>query len=384
MSQVKRFLASTVLASLAVYADAAELIVEVSNVPASGQLVFQVYDSANAFGDFRDPASETVVESKGDGEYRLLQVPSGDIAVLVYVDANRNGIIDKNFIGIPRETLGLSNNYRPKGPPSFDRARFMVGEDDARKIEIELYKVLGKRGRLGVGAGVVGRSSPYMDSSGGVFQPIPAITYNGERLQWLGPTLRYGIVGSGKLRLALSASYRIGVYEEDDSPVLTGLGDRDDTLLAGLGLQYELPGGFDASLRYEHDVLDRIGGGAATASLSKGFQLGFVRLSPKLVVNWQSSELANHDFGVPLSAATPVRPAYSPGSTASAEIGLTSFIEITEDWRILFDLSLERLDDAVVDSPHCGTSASTAHRHPSHRDARSSGASGRPAPDGAS
>ena len=56
MSQVKRFLASTVLASLAVYADAAELIVEVSNVPASGQLVFQVYDSANAFGDFRDPA----------------------------------------------------------------------------------------------------------------------------------------------------------------------------------------------------------------------------------------------------------------------------------------------------------------------------------------
>ncbi|MDH3954457.1 MAG: hypothetical protein OEV03_09580, partial [Gammaproteobacteria bacterium] len=71
MSQVKRFLASTVLASLAVYADAAELIVEVSNVPASGQLVFQVYDSANAFGDFRDPASETVVESKGDGEYRL-------------------------------------------------------------------------------------------------------------------------------------------------------------------------------------------------------------------------------------------------------------------------------------------------------------------------
>ncbi len=339
------------LALLAAYGDAAELIVEVSNVPTSGQLVFQVYDSANAFGDFRDPVSETSVESQGDGGYRLLDVPAGDIAVLVYVDANRNGIIDKNFIGIPRETLGLSNNYRPKGPPSFDRARFTMGEDAVQKIEIELYKVLGERGRLGVGVGVVGRSSPYFDSSGGVFQPIPAITYNGERLQWLGPNLRYGIVGSGKLRLALSASYRIGVYEEDDSPVLEGLGDREDTLLAGLGLQYEFPGGFDASLRYEHDVLDRIGGGMATASLSKGFQLGFVRLSPKLVVNWQSSELANHDFGVPLAAATPDRPAYTPGSTVGAEVGLTSFIEITEDWRILLDLSLERLDDAVVDSP---------------------------------
>jgi outer membrane protein len=351
MTGPSKLVAVPLLALLVASADAAELIVEVSNAPAQGQLVFQVYDSANAFGDFRDPASETVIQSEGDGEYRLTEVPAGDIAVLVYVDANRNGIIDKNFIGIPRETLGLSNNYRPKGPPSFDRARITVGTGDVQTIDIELYKVLGERGRLGVGIGVVGRSSPYFDSSGGVFQPIPAITYNGERLQWLGPNLRYGILGSGKLRLAISASYRIGVYEEEDSPVLAGLGDREDTLLAGLGLQYEFPGGFDAGLRYEHDILDRIGGGAATASLSKGFQIGFVRISPKLVINWQSSELANHDFGVPLDAATPDRPPYSPGSTVSAEVGITSFIEITEDWRILFDLSLERLDDAVVDSP---------------------------------
>ena len=43
------------------------------------------------------------------------------------------------------------------------------------------------------------------------------------------------LVGSDDLRLALTASYRIGVYEEDDSPVLEGLGDRDDTLLEGFG-----------------------------------------------------------------------------------------------------------------------------------------------------
>jgi outer membrane protein len=329
----------------------AELVVELTNAPDAGRLVFQVYDSANAFGDFRDPASETFAESRGDGAYRIGDVPSGTIAVLVYVDANANGLIDKNFIGIPREVLGLSNNYRPKGPPSFDRASFVVDEGDEKAIAIELYKVLGERGRLGVGAGVVGRSSPYFQSDGGVFQAIPAISYNGERLQWLGPAVRYGILGSGKLRLALSASYRIGVYEEEDSPVLAGLGDRRDTLLAGLGLQYEFPGGFDGALRYEHDVLDRIGGGAATASLSKGFQLGFVRLSPKVVVNWQSEELANHDFGVPESAALPGRPAYAMGSILSFEAGISSFIELTEDWRILFDLSAERLDDAARNSP---------------------------------
>jgi outer membrane protein len=356
MRSILTVLTSYALASLAT-ANAAELVVDVSNAPAAGRLVIQVYDSANAFGDFRDPVREASFDLAGDGAYPLVDVPASTIAVHAYIDSNANGIIDKNFIGIPRETLGLSNNYRPKGPPSFDRASFVLAEGQSDTISIELYKVLGERGRLGVGAGVVGRSSPYISSSGGVFQPIPAISYNGERLQWLGPTVRYGIVGSGRFRLALSASYRIGAYEEDDSPVLAGLGDRSDTLLAGLALLYEFPGGVDGALRYEHDVLDRIGGGAATASLSKGFQLGFVRLSPKFLVNWQSSELANHDFGVPDESGLPGRPAYSPGSMLTVEAGVSSFIELTEDWRILFDISAERLDSSATDSPIVGDDA---------------------------
>lgn len=351
MRRILKFFLAAVCLCAAPTLNATELVVNLTNAPASGQLVFQVYDSANAFGDFRDPAMESVQTAKGDGKYRFGDVPPGDVAVLIYVDANGNGIIDKNFIGIPRETLGMSNNYRPKGPPSFNRASIAIRHEETKRIDIELYKVLGERGRLGVGVGVVGRSSPYFESSGGVFQPIPAISYNGERLQWLGPNVRYGLVGSGRLRLALSASYRIGVYEEDDSPVLAGLGDRDDTVLAGLGVQYEFPGGVDGRLFYEHDILDRIGGGAATATLSKGFQAGIARLSPKIKLNWQSRELANHDFGVPDLAATTERPAYSPESTLSVEAGVSSFIEISEDWRILLDLSLERLDDAAADSP---------------------------------
>jgi outer membrane protein len=202
-----------------------------------------------------------------------------------------------------------------------------------------------------VGAGVIGQSSPYVGSSETVLQPIPAITYNGERLQWLGPNVQYGIVGSGKLRLAASASYRIGAYEESDSPVLQGMGDRESTLLAGLGVRYEIPGGVNLLLRYEHDVLDRIGGGQARMRFSKALQAGIFRLVPQLAVNWLSADLANHDFGVPASAATPTRPFYDVGSTLSVEAGFGSFIELSEDWRIVFNLSLEQFDDAVGDSP---------------------------------
>lgn len=346
-----RLLTFALLLCCVLQVQAAELAVRVPNAPAGGVLVFQVYDNANAFGDFRNPIREVRYPVQSDGGYLIRDVPAGTIAVLVYADENNNRALDKSFIGIPREPLGLSNGYRPKGPPSFQRASFPIEAGEALSLDIELYKVLGKSGQWGLGVGAIGRGSPYVDSDSNVLRFIPAITYFGERLQWAGPRLRYGLAGSGKLRLALTASYRIGVYEEDDSPLLEGLGDRDDTLLAGFGLIYEGPGGTELGLRYEHDVLDRIGGGTATLRLSRGFQTGNVRLVPVFGVNWLSEDLGNHDFGVPQSAAKTGRPAYSVGNSVSLETGIGGFVELTENWRVAFSLAVEFLDDDVTDSP---------------------------------
>lgn len=330
---------------------AAELDVGLENAPADGTLVFQVYDAADAFGDLRDPAQEITLPARGDGNYRLENISDGEVAVLVYYDENANGRIDKNFIGIPRELLAISNGYQPKGPPSFSRASFELPPGEALGISMEMYQVLGERGRFGLGVGVIGRTSPYRDSSQTVSQVIPAVTYVGDRLQWFGPVLRYGIVGSGKLRLAAAAEYRIGAYEESDSDFLSGLGDRDDTLLGGLGLQYEISEGFELELLYQHDVLDRIGGGIANLRLSRGIPWGTATLVPQIAYNWLSSEMSNHDFGVPQNAASPQRPAYRLGSTTSVEAGLGVFIELSEEWRIIVNIAGERLDDDVTASP---------------------------------
>jgi len=346
-----RIIALIFLAALPILAQSADISVRMKGAPADGVLVFQVYDSPNAFGDFRDPVKEIKAPVNASDTYLIEGVPAGDVAVLVYFDENENGVIDKNFIGIPKEPLGISNNYRPKGPPAFARAKFSLAEGEPSSIDIEMYKVLGERGRLGVGVGVIGRGSPYVGSDTTVLQPIPAITYNGERLQWLGPNVQYGLLGTGWWRLAASASYRIGVYEESDSPALAGMGDRDGTLMAGLGFRFEIPGGANLSLRYEHDVLDKIGGGAATARVSKGFQAGAFRFVPQLQINWLSSDLTNYDFGVPASAATFSRPAYDTGSSISYEAGLGSFIELTEDWRIVLNVSAEFLPDEIANSP---------------------------------
>jgi outer membrane protein len=202
-----------------------------------------------------------------------------------------------------------------------------------------------------VGAGVIARTSPYQDYNGGVYQFIPAITYTGERLQIYGPRISFGIAGSGKLRLALAGQYRIGVYKEEDSPYLAGMGDREGTFMAGLAVQAELPGVIKLKLAYEHDVLNTTGGGIADLRLSKDLQTGIFRFRPQLGVNYLSSEIANYDFGVPADKATAARPAYELDSTTSVEAGLGLFIEITREWLFVMDVNFEKFSDEVTNSP---------------------------------
>ncbi|MCQ3830578.1 MipA/OmpV family protein [Microbulbifer elongatus] len=333
---------------------AAALDVRVVNAPAEGTLVFQVYDNPDAFGDFRSPSREIPLPVNGSGVYRIDDVRPGAVALLVYADGNHNRALDRTFIGIPKEPIGLSNGYRPKGPPSFQRASFSLAENETKTVDIELYEVLGEFGQWGVGLGVIGRSSPYIGSDSTVTQVIPAITYFGERLQWVGPSLRYGLWGSDTFRFAVNATYRVGAYEESDSPVLLGLGDRDSTLMAGVGLVYDGPNRIDVDFRYQHDVLDRFGGGTAELRVSRGFQNGNINWAPSLGVNWLSSDLANYDFGVPTWGALPGRPAYDVGSTVTVEAGIGGMLEITEHWRLVLDINAEYLGDDISDSPIVG------------------------------
>ena len=351
---MKSFINWSLIIVLALYSAtimAADIRVRIDNPPPEGKVALALYDSANTFGDLRDPVRVDIHTLDGGEEYIMREVAPGEYALLVYFDENGNNRIDKNFIGIPKEPLGFSNRYRPKGPPVYQRAAFQLQQGETRSFDVELYRPLGKFGRIGVGVGVIARSSPYRDYDGGVSQVIPAISYTGERLQIYGPKIQFGVAGAGKLRLAATGRYRIGVYDEDDSDFLQGMGDREDTFMAGLAIQAELPGGIDVAASYEHDVLDRIGGGEARFELSKSLQQGILRFIPAVAVNWSDSALSNHDFGVSDSQATAERPAYYLDDIYSYEAGVGLFIEVTRDVLIIMNVAAEALSDEVRASP---------------------------------
>ena len=64
-------------------------------------------------------------------------IEKSEYAVSIYQDENLNGVMDKNFFGIPSEDYMASNNEKGSfGPPKYDKAKFIIKGNC--KIEIEV------------------------------------------------------------------------------------------------------------------------------------------------------------------------------------------------------------------------------------------------------
>jgi len=77
---------------------------------------------------------------KGETKFCMPLTKPGDYAIAIYHDKNGNKEFDKNFLGIPSEHFGMSNN--PKfglKSPSYEEAVFSVPQS-GKNIRITLFK----------------------------------------------------------------------------------------------------------------------------------------------------------------------------------------------------------------------------------------------------
>ncbi|WP_417370914.1 DUF2141 domain-containing protein [Gelidibacter japonicus] len=65
-----------------------------------------------------DEATETIV---------INDLPKGEYAVSLYHDENSDNECNRNFLGIPKEAYGFSNNVKPKfSAPSYKDCKFLL------------------------------------------------------------------------------------------------------------------------------------------------------------------------------------------------------------------------------------------------------------------
>lgn len=118
----------------------ATLIVKVEKVsPRGGNVRVALYNAQNYDGD-RDPVTDKVVPAiTGETIVTLENLKPGIYAVKMFQDFNKNGEFDMNWIGLPIEKYGFSNDASPTfSEPSFDATKFEI-KPGSNTIVIHLH-----------------------------------------------------------------------------------------------------------------------------------------------------------------------------------------------------------------------------------------------------
>ncbi len=121
--------------------EALTLTVEVYGAtPRTGQALGSLFDSEETY--LKNPIRETIVAIDEAGRARLTfdGLSAGTYAVSVVYDEDSDGKLDTGFLGIPTESIAMSNNAAARfGPPGFEKTSFEMKAN--KTIEIRFTKV---------------------------------------------------------------------------------------------------------------------------------------------------------------------------------------------------------------------------------------------------
>ncbi len=119
---------------------AADITVVFDNLSSDrGEILYLLFSDKKGFPDQDDKSlrSGKISASEGKKHGLLLSgLANGDYALSVFHDENKNGKLDTNFLGIPKEGFAFSSN--PKvffGPPAFDKAKFYVDKNQSIRLD---------------------------------------------------------------------------------------------------------------------------------------------------------------------------------------------------------------------------------------------------------
>ena len=117
------------------------LVVEINGIENDeGRMMVALCNSAENFSDSDSAFAGAQVQiNSGVAMINFNSIPFGEYAIKTFHDEDSNGELDTNFLGIPSESYGFSNNASGSfGPPSWDQAKFTFNQPiDSIFISVE-------------------------------------------------------------------------------------------------------------------------------------------------------------------------------------------------------------------------------------------------------
>lgn len=110
------------------------LTIKVSNLKTkTSPIRIGLYKSTSGFPkeDKTYKALEVMPDKEGSVTISFSNLPTGDYAIAVYQDKNKNQKLDKNVFGYPNEPFGFSKNVKPRfSAPSFNDCKISYTKEN--------------------------------------------------------------------------------------------------------------------------------------------------------------------------------------------------------------------------------------------------------------
>ncbi|MEK6479475.1 DUF2141 domain-containing protein [Catalinimonas sp. 4WD22] len=107
-----------------------------------GNVRVAIFENAKSFPNGK-PFKAQAISADNSASVELIfeNIPYGDYAVAVYHDTNTNDELDTNFMGIPKEAYGFSNDHRPKfSGPDYESAKVKINQAQVKlNITVEEF-----------------------------------------------------------------------------------------------------------------------------------------------------------------------------------------------------------------------------------------------------
>ncbi len=103
----------------------------------NGTVQIGLFNSKESWEGKTEKFKGAIIRIKGKkAEWKIENIPYGEYAIRFFHDEDGDDKMDKNFLGIPTESFGFSNNAKATfGPPSFENAKIMF---DSENIVIKI------------------------------------------------------------------------------------------------------------------------------------------------------------------------------------------------------------------------------------------------------
>ena len=96
-----------------------------------GKIQIGLYNNKESFPNVDEQYKLFYIDANEfSGVYTIKDLPKGEYAVAIFHDKNSDMICNTNFLGIPKEGYGFSNNIKPRlSTPSFNDCKIYLNNN---------------------------------------------------------------------------------------------------------------------------------------------------------------------------------------------------------------------------------------------------------------